>query len=64
MTEGVSLRVFEETCQTEEAWVEPLCGDKPDMEVLTQDFRGNSLKSKVEVGPVSSSDITLLRVFK
>lgn len=53
-------RVFEETCQTEGAWVEPVCGDKPDTEVPTQDFRGNSLKSKVEAGPVSSSDSTLL----
>lgn len=64
MMEGLSLRVVEETCQAEGAWVEPLCGDKPDVEVLTQDFIGNGLKSKVEVGPVSSSAITLLGVFK
>lgn len=51
--------MFEETCQAEGAWVEPLCGDKPDTEVRTQDFCGSSLESKVEVGPVSCSDLTL-----
>lgn len=57
--EGLSLGVVEETCQAEGAWVEPLYGDKSDVEVLAQDFIGNSLKSTVEVGPGSSSDITL-----
>lgn len=32
----------EETCLAEGAWVELLCGDKPDMEVLTRGLCGHT----------------------
>lgn len=41
--------MVEETCQVEGAWVEPLCGDKPDKEVLTRGLRGHSLMSKLKL---------------
>lgn len=39
-----------------------LCGDTPDMEVLTRGLCDHSLMNKVEVGPVRSSNIILVRV--